>query len=112
VVDRLGDEAVKEVPIEHMTELMVIAPHDEPHEAERREQRLVRAFLRHLDDLGHDVCRLQFRPRDEPAPIFCDLYDKTDHTLRGQGLGRARRFGWRLANSPITRATLTPNPKG
>jgi hypothetical protein len=81
-VDLLGTEPVKEVPVEqHLTESMLIDPTREPYEAERREQKLVRSFLAHLMAGGHDVCRLQFRPPDEPAPIFCDLYDKTTNTV-------------------------------
>jgi hypothetical protein len=81
-LDRLGDEPIKEVPVEqHLTETMTIDPDREPYEAERREQNLVRAMLSHLLGQGHDVCRLQFRPDNEPAAIYCDLYDKTTNTL-------------------------------
>jgi hypothetical protein len=81
-VDLLGHDVVKEVPVEqHLTETMLIEPHHEPREAERREQRLVRSYLAHLTSIGHDVCRLQLRPDGEPAPMFCDLYDKTTNTV-------------------------------
>ena len=81
-VDQLGSELIREVPVEqHLTESMVIDPSGSPHVAERREQRLVRALMAHLAAQNHDVCRLQFRPGGEPAPLFCDLYDKTSGTL-------------------------------
>jgi hypothetical protein len=80
--DELGWELVKEVPIEqHLTERFVIEGSREPREAERREQRLVRQYVQYLESQGHDVCRLQLRPRDEPTPLFCDLFDKTTQTL-------------------------------
>lgn len=81
-LDTLGDELVKEVPVEqHLTETMLIDPNHEPHEAERREQKLVRSYFAHLTAESHDVCRLQLRPEDEPAALYCDLYDKTTNTL-------------------------------
>jgi hypothetical protein len=81
-VQALGRDSIKEVPVEqHFTEKMVIDPNREPYEAERREQRLVRSFMAHLITQGHEVCRLQFLPPDEPAPIFCDLYDKTSNAV-------------------------------
>jgi hypothetical protein len=81
-VDALGDDSVKEIDVEqHLTERTLVAPATEPHEAERREQALVRQFMAHLLDQGHEVSRLQFRPKGEPAPLFCDLYDKTDNTI-------------------------------
>ncbi|MES1192832.1 MAG: restriction endonuclease [Solirubrobacterales bacterium] len=81
-VDALGTERVKEIPVEqHLTERTLVAPAAEPHEAERREQALVRRFLAHLLGKGHEVVRLQLRPEDEPAHLFCDLYDKTENTI-------------------------------
>jgi hypothetical protein len=81
-VDLLGADPVKEVPVEqHLTESMLIEPTRDPYEAERREQKLVQAYLAYLIGGGHEVCRLQFRPDNEPAPIFCDLYDKTTNTV-------------------------------
>jgi hypothetical protein len=81
-LDRLGAEKVKAVPVEQaLTESMVVQGRQEPYEAERREQRLVRSLAEQLESAGHEVCRLQFRPDGEPAPLFCDLYDKTTNTL-------------------------------
>jgi hypothetical protein len=81
-LDSLGHETVKEIPVEQfLTESMLIDGDREPYEAERREQKLVRFLASYLRAQGHDVCRLQFRPEPEAAPIFCDLYDKTTNTI-------------------------------
>jgi hypothetical protein len=81
-VDALGEDSVKEIDVEqHLTERTLVAPAAEPHEAERREQALVRRFMAHLLGNGHEVMRLQFRPAGEPAHLFCDLYDKTENTI-------------------------------
>lgn len=81
-LDRLGHETVVEIPVEQqLTERMLIEPGREPYEAERREQSLVLAFAEYLERNGHEVCRLQLWPDGEPAPLFCDLYDKTARTL-------------------------------
>ena len=81
-VDRLGHEAVKEVPVEqHLTESVLVGPAEQSHEAQRREQKLVQDLFVYLELDGHEVCRLQFLPPGEPAPIFCDLYDKTENVI-------------------------------
>jgi hypothetical protein len=81
-LDRLGADTVKAVPVEQaLTESMVVQGRQEPYEAERREQRLVRSLAEQLESAGHEVCRLQFRPDGEPAPLFCDLFDKTTNVL-------------------------------
>lgn len=96
-LDRLGADGVKEVPVEdHLTEKMLIEGDGEPYESERREQRLVRAFLRHLESEGHDVCRLQLRPDGEAAPIYCDLFDKDTRTLY-EAKGSVARPAFRMA---------------
>jgi len=80
--DELAWELVKEVPVEqHLTERFVIEGSRAPCEAERREQRLVRQYLDFLEGRNHEVCRLQLRPRNEPTPLLCDLFDKTTQTL-------------------------------
>lgn len=62
-LDRLGSEKVKAVPVEQaLTESMVVQGRQEPYEAERREQKLVRLLAEQLESAGHEVCRLQFRP--------------------------------------------------
>lgn len=78
----LDSKPVLEVPVEqHLTERMIVNPNREPYEAERREQKLVRELRAALLAEGHDVCRLQLRPEGEPAPLFCDLFDRTSNTL-------------------------------
>jgi hypothetical protein len=69
--DWLGQEAIKEVPVEQaLTERVVVEGSREPYEAERREQHHVLALADHLERLGHDVCRLQFRRDGEAAPLL------------------------------------------
>jgi hypothetical protein len=96
-VEEFGHETVKEVPVEqHLTERMVINPNREPYEAERREQKLVRALRASLLAAGHDVCRLQLRPEGEAAPLFCDLYDKTENAVV-EAKGSVARSAVRMA---------------
>ncbi len=96
-VDQLGIDPIREVPVEqHLTESMLVEPGREPRLAERREQRLVRGLMAHLMAQDHDVCRLQFRPDGEPAPLFCDLYDKTTQTLY-EAKGSVSRPALRMA---------------
>ena len=81
-LDRLDHEPMVEIPIEQrLTERVLVEPDREPYEAERREQTLVRSFADNLERNGHEICRLQLWPEDEPAPLFCDVYDKTTKTL-------------------------------
>src|SRR5262245_37288811 len=76
--DLLGPDPMTEVPVEQAwTESMLVEPNHEPRVAERREQRAVRDLLAFLVRQKHEVCRLQLRPDGEPAPLFCDLYDKS-----------------------------------
>lgn len=112
-VDRLGREPVKEVPVEqHLTESTIVGPADSPHEAARREQKLVVSFLEFLVSRGHDVCRLQLLPPDEPAPIFCDLYDKTDNVVV-EAKGSVARPAIRMAVGQLADYSrlLTPSPR-
>lgn len=81
-LDAALDGQVTEVPIEQQwTEKMFVAPSQEEREAERREQKLVKAFEAHLKKKGHRVCRLKIVPPGEAKPIFCDLRDSTVNTL-------------------------------
>jgi hypothetical protein len=112
-LETLGHERVKEVPVEqHLTETMLIQPGREPHEAERREQKLVREYLTHLTGAGHDVCRLQLQPDDEPAPMFCDLYDKTTKTVV-EAKGSVARPAIRMAIGQLAdyARQVTPTPE-
>lgn len=61
-LDNLDHEPVKEVSVEqHLTETMLLTPNHEPREAERREQKLVLAYLAHLTSQG---------PRHLPPPAL------------------------------------------
>jgi hypothetical protein len=101
-----------------LCESMVVRGRREPYEAERREQRLVRSLAEHLESAGHEVCRLQFRPNGEPAPLFCDLFDKTTNTLyeskatvtrpaTRMGIGQLADYA-RLIGPPPNRVLLMP----
>lgn len=73
---------VKEIPIEeHLTERTVITPDAKPRLVERREQKLVKELEAWLKSKGHQVCRLELHAGGDPAPIRCDLFDKTDNTI-------------------------------
>jgi hypothetical protein len=81
-LDAALNGTVTEVPIEQQwTEKVFIAPSHEEREAERREQKLVKAFEAHLKKRGHTVCRLKIVPPGEANPIFCDLRDITTNSL-------------------------------
>ncbi len=96
-VDQFSDDPIKVVPIEqHLTERMVIEPNREPYEAERREQPLVLELMAFLRSQGHQVDRLQLRPKGEPAPLFCDLYDSTTNTVV-EAKGSVSRSAIRMA---------------
>lgn len=96
-VDQFGEELVKKVPVEqHLTERMVIEPNREPYEAERREQPLVLELMTSLRTKGHEVYRLQLRPKGEPAPLFCDLYDEDTNTVI-EAKGSVSRNAFRMA---------------
>lgn len=73
---------VKEIPIEEqLTERTVIVPDAKPRVAERREQKLVKDLELWLRAAGHEVCRLELHAKGEPAPIRCDLFDKSEKTI-------------------------------
>jgi hypothetical protein len=118
-LESISPESVKEVSVEqHLTERMMVDPSREPYEAERREQELVISYMAHLVASGHDVCRLRLRPPEEPAPLFCDLYDKSTNTLI-EAKGTIARAAFRMAIGQLadysrmidplpTRAILVP----
>ena len=74
-----------------------VAPSQEPYEAERREQKLVRALRDHLvHEKRHDVARLKIVPPGEAKPLFSDLYDATDRLLV-EAKGTVERGAIRMA---------------
>jgi len=96
-LDAALDGQVAEVPIEQQwTEKVYIAPSHEEREAERREQKLVKALEAHLKKKGHTVCRLKILPPGEAKPIFCDLRDATANTIV-EAKGSVTREAMRMA---------------
>jgi hypothetical protein len=88
---------VTRVPVEEQwTEKAFVNPTREPFEIERREQRLVKDYMTHLELQGHDVCRLKIVVPGEPKPLFTDLYDVTAGTLI-EAKGSVRRESIRMA---------------
>jgi len=109
-LDDLGQKRLQEVPIEqHLTERMMIEPRREPYEAERREQQLVRELMAWLVAAGHDICRLQLRPKGEPAALFCDLFDRTTNTLV-EAKGSVSRPAFRMAIGQLADYARFVNP--
>jgi hypothetical protein len=109
-VNQFGPEAVKEVPVEqHLTERMMVYPNREPYAAERREQKLVRELEAAWLAQGRDVCRLQLRPEGEPAPLFCDLFDRTTNTLV-EAKGSIARSAFRMAIGQLADYARLVNP--
>jgi hypothetical protein len=78
------------------TEKAYVNPSREPYEAERREQKLVRALEKHLVKLGHTVNRQRLIPPGEARPIITDLFDVTTRTLV-EGKGTVERNAIRMA---------------
>lgn len=96
-LNQFDNDEVKVIPVEqHLTERMVIEPNREPYEAERREQPLVLEFAAFLRAQGHDVDRLYLRPKGEPAPLLCDLFDQTTNTVI-EAKGSVSRAAVRMA---------------
>jgi hypothetical protein len=112
-VNQFGPEEVKAVPVEqHLTEHMMVYPNREPYEAERREHKLVRELEASWQAQGHEVCRLQLRPEGEPAPLFCDLYDKTSNILV-EAKGTISRSAFRMAIGQLAdyQRQVKPSPQ-
>jgi hypothetical protein len=92
-----AETGVTEVPVEEQwTEKAFVNPTREPFEIERREQKLVKDYMTHLERQGHDVCRLKIVAPGEPKPLFTDLYDTTTGTLI-EAKGSVRRESVRMA---------------
>jgi hypothetical protein len=92
-----SERGVTEVPVEEQwTEKAFVNPSREPFESERREHKLVRDYLTHLQRQGHDVCRLKIVAPGEAKPLFTDLFDRTTGTLI-EAKGSVRRESIRMA---------------
>jgi hypothetical protein len=84
-------------PEEQRTERTVVDPAREPHEAERREAALLRAYIDYaVTELGHEVVRQQIIPAGEAKPLYTDLYDRTVQELI-EAKGTVTREGIRMA---------------
>ncbi len=92
-----ANEQMTEVPLEEQhTERTFVSPDREPYEIERAEARLVQRYRRHLESLGNEVLRLSIVPPGEGAPIYTDLWDKTENDLV-EAKGSVTRNNVRLA---------------
>ena len=88
---------VTEVPIEQQhTERAMVNPRSEPHEAERREHRLVLAYKAYMEARGSRMCALRFQPAGELKPLFCDVYDASRGNLL-EAKGSTAREAIRMA---------------
>jgi hypothetical protein len=112
-LERLPHEPVVEIPVEQqMTERTLIGGEREEYVAERREQQLVRSFVRYLERGGLEVCRLQIWPDGEPAPMFCDVYEKAANVLY-EAKGTVARPAIRMALGQLADYSrfITPAPE-
>jgi hypothetical protein len=112
VLDRLPSQRVEEVPVEEQnTERVYVQPDHEPYEAERREQRLVRAYEAYMTQQGSRIARHLIRPEGEAKPMFSDLYDATRNNLL-EAKGTVTREAIRMAIGQLAdyRRFVDPRP--
>jgi hypothetical protein len=74
----------------------MVNPRSEPHEAERREHRLVLAYKAYMEARGSRMCALRFQPAGELKPLFCDVYDASRGNLL-EAKGSTAREAIRMA---------------
>jgi hypothetical protein len=111
-IDPLLKQTVQTVAVEQqMTEKAWVAPSSEGHEAERREQKLVLAYQRRLEQRGAMVGRLKIVPDGEHKPIFTDLY-VADLNLLVEAKGTGERGSVRMAIGQLAdyRRFVDPTP--
>jgi len=101
----LPTQAPQEPDVPEVTEVDVEAQHVETFqtsvqgrstEADRREQRLVRAYRQHLESRGHRVLRHKYSTQRFASPLFSDLIDVTEGVLY-EAKGDVRRTSVRMA---------------
>ena len=112
VLDRLPSQRVEEVPVEEQnTERVYVQPDHEPYEAERREQRLVRAYEAYMTQQGARIARHLIRPEGEAKPMFSDPYDATRNNLL-EAKGTVTREAIRMAIGQLAdyRRFVDPRP--
>lgn len=80
-------------------------------EAERREAALVVRYRGHLEQRGVEVVRLAIRPGSELRPLYCDLFNKSNHELV-EAKGTVTREALRLALGQLLdyRRFIDPRP--
>jgi hypothetical protein len=112
-LDAALNGTVTAVPVEEQwTEKVFIAPSHEEREAERREQKLVKAYEAYLKKKGHEICRLKIIPPGEAKPLFCDLRDITMNSLV-EAKGSVTRQAIRMAIGQLAdyRRFVTGDPR-
>lgn len=101
----LPTQAPQEPDVPEVTEVDVEAQHvgtfqtsvqGRSTEADRREQRLVRAYRQHLESRGHRVLRHKYSTQRFASPLFSDLIDVTEGVLY-EAKGDVRRTSVRMA---------------
>jgi hypothetical protein len=111
-LDQLPRDRVVQVGIEEQnTERTFVQPSHEPYEAERREQKLVRAYRDYMATKGSTIARHLMRPDGEVKPIFSDVFDATRHHLL-EAKGTATREAIRMAIGQLAdyRRFVVPTP--
>jgi hypothetical protein len=103
--------AFTEVPVEAQHQERYQVQAGEPTEAERREAGLVHRYRQHLEQRGATIVRLAIRPDQERRPLYCDLFNKTDHELI-EAKGTVSREAIRLGLGQLLdyRRFVTPTP--
>jgi hypothetical protein len=100
-VKKADSESVHEVAIEGSnTEKAFVEPSRDPHEAERKEAKLVADFVLWSGHKGREFKRLKIVPKGEVIPIFSDLYCKDDKQLV-EAKGSVSRDAIRMAIGQI-----------
>jgi len=104
--------AFAEVPVEAQHRQRYQVQPGDPTEAERREASLVHRYRQHLEQRGCVVVRLAIRPDRERQPLYCDLFNKTDHELI-EAKGTVTREAIRLGLGQLLdyRRFITPTPR-
>lgn len=91
------DQTVTQIDVEqHETEKSFVQPNQEPHEAERREGKLVQQFSDFLRSKGYQVSRHRILPAGETRPLLTDLF-VPDIGLLVEAKGSVTRENVRMA---------------
>jgi len=103
--------AFTEVPVEAQHQEHYHVQPYQPTDAERREAGLVQRYRQYLAQRGISVVRLAIRPDQERRPLYCDLFNKTNHELI-EAKGTVTREAIRLGLGQLLdyRRFVTPTP--